>query len=186
MPDRKGAWIGVSLLAGTLLVLAGPVYLLWNTYRVRPWDAHTVKVRFEAVRYEGVGYVFTYRLDNRTHRRLYLRPEWIQIKPVQEGNLPPSGFAGLVAAIDVAAGESQEIELRFALPLTPAPSGLAQQIIRPGADAPVSPLPMRDPPKEAEAAPAPEFSLRRPLEELNGFEIVDESRNVHLLLPRAW
>src|SRR5689334_18752924 len=110
----RGAWIA-TVAAGTAMVLAAPVYLVWNTYRARPWDSRTLRVRFEGAQYEAAGYVFRYRVDNRTHRSLRLRPDAAKVIALHEPNQPEVGYAMLNTAIDVAPGDAQVIEIRLNL-----------------------------------------------------------------------
>src|SRR5580698_6330655 len=86
----RSRWAVLS--AACLCVAALPALLLWNMVRPAPWDARTLRVRFESVRYEGAGLVFTYFVENRAWRSLRLVPGQTELRLVQPTGQPPAGF----------------------------------------------------------------------------------------------
>jgi hypothetical protein len=187
--------------AGSLAVAALPAMLLWNAVRPAPWDAHTLRVRFESVRYEGAGLVFTYSVENRAWRSLRLIPDQTEIRPVAAGAKIPMGYPNLPAALLLEGHSTQRVELRMELPADPTPSGrrgLSDENTRsvlkepvPGItpeDVPGSPLPLRGslatarPPE----TPGPDQAVDDALQNLGGLEMVNSTKGVRLLFPRGW
>jgi hypothetical protein len=195
MTTRRSWWIGVSLGVELTIVLAGPAALVWNELRPEPWDFRTLKVRFESARYEAAALVFTYRIENRTRRSVRLLPDVTRILVRQPADRPPLGYPALDLPIELTARSAQRIEVRLELPgrpLTSVGAELSEEQARrilqyaprdaSDADPAVPPLPMRDLPPE----PASPELLEATIEDLNGFELVNESKGVHLVLPRGW
>jgi hypothetical protein len=193
-------WIPVALALGYALVLLGPGALLWSYLRPEPWTSRTLRVRFEAVRYERAALVFTYLLENRTRRSARLLPDRTSIRLVQPADGPTIGYPVIRLPLEIEGRSTQHVELRLELAswrepaLSPRQS--EEQTARvlqhkiPGApdqEGPVSPLPMRGP----AAAPAVETEPEEPifgnaLNYLNGFEVVNESKGLRIVFPRGW
>jgi hypothetical protein len=185
--------IGVSLGVQFAIVVAGPAALVWNQLRPQPWDGRTLRVRFESARYEAAALVFTYRIENRTHRSVRLLPEVTRILVRQPEELPALGYPDLDLPLDLTAQSAQRIEVRLALPSHPWISELHRRVSQDAApDASASNsqfpgLPIRDLPPRSEPEPvSPDSLLDSTLEYLNGFELVNESKGIHLVLPRGW
>lgn len=182
------------------IVLAGPAALVWNELRPQPWDWRTLGVRFESARYETAALVFTYRIENRTRRSVRLLPEVTRILVRQPADRPPLGYPALQLPLELTARSAQRIEVRLELPSRPLASlgselseEQTRQVLQyalPDAsdrNPRVPPLPMRDlPPKSAPEPVSPEALLNATLEDLNGFELVNESKGLHIVLPRGW
>jgi hypothetical protein len=157
-------------------------------------------VRFESARYEAAALVFTYRIENRAHRSVRLLPDVTRILVRQSADQPPLGYPALDLPLDLEARSAQRIEVRLELPSRPMTSlGAAlseeqtRQVLRstpPDVSAgypAVLPSPTRDlPPPSAREPVSPEAFLDATLENLNGFELVNESKGMHLVLPRGW
>jgi hypothetical protein len=150
--------IGIGLLLGLAAVLAAPSWLLWNTFKSRPWDSTTMLIRFDSVRYERAGLVFTYLVENRTWRDARFLPEQTEIKTVQDADLPLAGYPNMILPLDVPAHTLQRVEIRLEVP---------------------SPRPYTQPGRDTAGV---EDSLRN----LDGFELVDSVENVKLRFPRGW
>ncbi len=180
-------WIGLGLAFGLAAVLAGPSWLVWDALRPRPWDSSTVRIRFDSVRYERAGLVFTYLVENRTWRDARFLPEQTQIKPVQDDDIPPAGYANLQLPLDLPAHSEQRVEIRLEipsprLPARPQPVFGEEQLVkkeRASDGAGLSMLGLLPPEPPVRSA---EESLR----DLDGFELVDETGNVRLRFPRGW
>ena len=182
------------------IVLAGPAALVWHELRPEPWDWRTLGVRFESARYEAAALVFTYRIENRTRRSVRLLPEVTKILVRQPADRPPLGYPALDLPIELAALSAQRIEVRLELPGNPltslgseASDEQTRRVLQyappdvPDGNPPVTPLPMRELPSKSAPEPvSPEAFLAATLEDLNGFELVNESKGVHLVLPRGW
>ena len=193
-------WIPVALVLGYALALLGPGALLWSYLRPEPWNARTLRVRFEAVRYEAGGLVFTYSLENRTRRSARLLPGTTSIRLVHPADAPTIGYAVVRLPLQIEGRSTQHVELRLELASLRRPAlsprlseeqtaRVLQHKIPGGSDQepPVSPLPMRGlaaPPAEARERAEPVFE--NPLNYLNGFELVNESKGLRILFPRGW
>jgi hypothetical protein len=200
MTTRRSWWLGVLLGGELAIVLAGPAALVWNELRPEPWDLRTLRVRFESARYEAAALVFTYRIENRTRRSVRLLPDVTRIVVRQPADRPPLGYPALDLPIELTAGSAQRIEVRLELPSPPLTSGgpelseeqtkrILQYAPRDASDPnpQVPPLPMRELPPQSTPEPvSPDAYLDATLEYLNGFELINESKGVHLLLPRGW
>jgi hypothetical protein len=162
---------------GFAIVLAGPAALLWDAVRPEPWDLRTLRVRFESARYESAALVFTYRIENRTHRSVRLLPEVTRILVRQTTDRPPLGYPDLALPLELTAQSAQRIEVRLELP--------ADRFKSLEAELPEEP-PMQAKQSASPEPVSPEAFLDATLRDLNGFELVNESKGVHLLLPRGW
>jgi hypothetical protein len=167
-----------------------------------PWDARTLRVRFESVRYEAAGLVFTYSVENRAWRSLRLVPEQTEVHLVQAAGEPPAGFPSFPMPLLLEGHRSQRVELRMELSAAPTPSyrqRLSDENTRrvleqavPGIspdDAPGSPLPLPRPTATAQPpaeVPEPDHLIEDALRNLDGFELVNPNKGVRLLFPRGW
>ncbi|MGO9262546.1 MAG: hypothetical protein ACLQU1_40630 [Bryobacteraceae bacterium] len=107
------------LAAACLGVAALPALLLWNIVRPAPWDSRTLRVRFESVRYEAAGLVFTYSVENRAWRSLRLAPEQTEVRLVQAAGEPPAGFPSFPMPLVLEGHSSLRVELRMELSAAP-------------------------------------------------------------------
>lgn len=193
-------WIVVGLALGFAVVLAGPVLLFWDALNSSPWNETTLKAEFQSIRYESGGLVFRYAVHNLTRHAAQFQPTLTEIHALQAKDRPPVGYPNVLLPFDVPARGSHVVEVRLELAsFMQGPSSLSSdeqtrrvlQSQPPGApldpEAPVSPLPMRGPTTPApSASPTAEFSLQDALFDLNGFELVDATNGIRLLLPRGW
>jgi hypothetical protein len=201
MAGRWTPWIAAALGIGFALALAPPALLVWNRVRPQPWDSRSFRVRFESVRYERAGLVFTYLLQNRTRRSARLLPELTIIRALQAADRPLAGYVSMFLPLDVPAHSSQHVEVRLELPSPrePLTSRRASEeqtarVLRhqlPDAsdrEAPVSPLPMRSPPagRSPPDTELPNPYLVSPLNDLDGFELINQTKGVRILFPRGW
>jgi hypothetical protein len=201
MVHRRSRWREGALAIASVVVLAGPIALVWHWLRPEPWDARHLRVQFESVRYERAGLVFTYRLENRTRRSARLLPDRTTIRVMQPGDEPVLGYPVVRLPLDIEAHESPRVEVRLELAtpretmLTPRQSEeQTARVLRhklPDAsdlDSPLSPLPM----PEAQAAPSappsasPAALFAEVLTALNGFELEDASHGIRIVFPRGW
>jgi len=182
-----------AMLAGCLLVAAPPAWLLWTVVRPARWDSRTLRVRFESVRYEAVGLVFTYEVENRAWRSLRLLPELTELRPLEAAGLPPAGYASFHGPILLEGHRTQRVELRIELPADPPPRALVQPV--PGISEEPGPgalLPLRGPTATAQPAPEPAAAagldrlIEDALRNLDGFELVNPAKGVRLRFPRGW
>jgi hypothetical protein len=191
-----------ALVVGCLAVAALPSMLVWNTVRPRPWDSHTLSVRFESVRYEAAGLVFTYAVENRAWRSLRLIPEQTEVRLVPAAEQIPAGFPNLPTVLLLEGHTTQHIELRMELPAEPtanqplsgeisgengkrvlqqffagitAGNGLAA--LPPGSPAAAA-MPME--------IPQPDTLIEDTLRDVDGFRLVNPAKGVNLLFPRGW
>jgi hypothetical protein len=149
-------WIGLGLTLALAAVLAGPSWLVWNTFRLRPWDASTLRIRFDSVRWERAGLVFTYLVENRTWRDARFLPERAEIKTLQEADVPVAGYPNMSLPLDLPARAWQRVEIRLEIPSQDRPGVQRNATV--------------------------EDSLRT----LDGFELVDPLQKVRLRFPRGW
>ncbi len=175
---RRVAWA-----AACLAVAALPALVLWNAVRPAPWDSRTLRSRFESVRYEAVGLIFTYSVENRAWRSLRLIPEQTQIRLLPVEGQVPAGYPRCPPLV-LEGHSTGRVELRMDLP-----ADRARFFGRPFAD----PMAGARPPAGPMAAAMPPVDLRRPddwieasLRSLAGFELVNPSRGVRLMFPRGW
>ena len=193
--------IGGALALGFAVVLAPPALLVWNVLKPAPLNEQTLIVRFEAVRYDAGGLVFSYTVENTTGRMARFLPGETEVRALQPNDRPVVGFANVRLPMDLPAHSTQVVELRLELPgpggIGPSNAEQNRAILKPkplpppaaGDDAAVSPLPMIDPPQTA-PAPAPRRSLQAMVQDslldLNGFELTDRNRGLKLVFPRGW
>jgi hypothetical protein len=182
--------LGMLVLA-CLIVAMPPVLLVWNVLRPAPWDARTLRVRFESVRYEAAGLVFTYSVENLSWRSLRLLPDHMEVRPVQSSEQSPVGFPDLPAPALLEGHSSQRLELRMELPAMPQAAYRLEPAV-PGisaADDPESLLPHPPPPRlkpEQEEAPDLNRLVEDVLRNLDGFELIDSAKDLRLFFPRGW
>jgi hypothetical protein len=194
-------WTAAALAIAAVLLVAAPIALAWHWLRPEPWDARHLRVQFESVRYERAALVFTYRLENRTRRSARLLPDRTTIRAIQPAGGPVLGYPVIRLPLDIEAHATQHVELRLELAspraaiLTPRQS--EDQTARvlhhklpaaPDLESPLSPLPeskARTAPAEPPLGSADDL-LASTLATLNGFEIEDAGRGIHLVFPRGW
>jgi hypothetical protein len=182
--DDVPRWkIAVGLTLGFVAVLAGPSWLAWSALRTRPWDARTLKVKFDSVRFERAGLVFTYVVENRTWRDAYFRPEDYEIKPVQEPDVPLAGYVSSSMPIEFPSHAEQRMEIRMEMVNPFSASASAGRNLPPESAPPRQAL--QNLLTEAERAAPAQFA-QDSLRYLDGFELVVRSRGVHLRFPRGW
>jgi hypothetical protein len=192
-------WIPGALAFGSVLVLLGPGALLWSYLSPEPWNARTLRVRFETVRYERAALVFTYLLENRTRRSARLLPDRTSIRLVQPADGPTIGYPVIRLPLEIEGRSTQHVELRLELASMRGPAlspGLSEEqtarVLQhkiPGASdqgPPVSPLPMRGPAVPPEETEPAEPIFGDTLKYLNGFELVNESKGLRIVFPRGW
>ena len=175
----RAQWAAIA--ASVLAVTIPPAWLAWSVVRPAPWDSHTLRVRFESVRYEGAGLTFTYSVQNRVWRKLQLLPDQMDIQAVAAGRLPP-GHAAVRAPLILEGHSTERVEVRMELPMKP----MGALAITPADRVPEAAggCGGATPPT---AQPAVlENWIDDVLRNLNGFELIDGGRNVHLRFPRGW
>jgi hypothetical protein len=190
--------MGWILGSAAALLLAGPAAVLWHELRPEPWDPAHLRVRFQAMRYERAGLVFTYRLENLTRRSARLTPDRTTIRIKQAAGQPAAGYPAIQLPLEIDAQSTRDVEVRLELPL-PRPSGDAEQTARvlqhhlPGPhdlESPLATLPMTRPQGSDQSAPPVvadvEDLVQRSLLVLDGFELVNEASGIRILLPRGW
>ncbi len=185
MDADRPRWIAWKLAGGFAVVLAGPALLLWSTVRPEPWTAQNLRVRFESARYEAVSLVFTYNIENRTRRTAYLAPDTTHIRVRQSSGGPPVGYAFVHLPLELAAHSSKTVEVKLDLPVGNPSSGWMAM-----SEDKMSPelIPNPEPPKPVPPSePASLDSIvSRSLENLDGFELVNDSTGLRLIFPRGW
>jgi hypothetical protein len=177
------------------------VLLFWSAIQPEPWDSNTLKVRFLSFQYEAGGLVFRYSVQNLTHRTARFLSDSTQIRALQPADRPPVGYANLKLPLELPAESVKEVDLRLELPGTRLSMWREQSdeqtrmVLQqkppgtpPDTDVPVSPLPMRGKIAANEKQPPaqPTFSFEDSLSDLQGFELTESSRGVHLVFPRGW
>src|SRR4051812_3704146 len=110
MAERAPARIRWAIVAGLAVGLAGPVALLWHALTPDVWDAQHLRVRFESVRYERAGLVFTYLLENRTARSAHLQPNLTTIKLMQAADHAVAGVPVISLPLDIDAYSTRPVE----------------------------------------------------------------------------
>jgi diadenosine tetraphosphatase ApaH/serine/threonine PP2A family protein phosphatase len=188
---------------GFAVVLAGPVLLFRDALNPSPWNETTLRAEFQSIRYESGGLVFRYAVHNLTRHAAQFQPALTEIHALQAKDRPPVGYPNIMLPLNVPARGSHVVEVRLELasfmhpPASLSSDDQTRRVLQnppPGepafpADPPVSPLPMHGPSKPATPAmtvDAAEFSLQDALTGLNGFELVDETNGIRLVLPRGW
>src|ERR1043165_7925786 len=116
MPSDRTWLIAAKLLLAFPAILIMPIVLIWQAIHVNGWDNQNLKVRFDAVRYEEAGLVFTYTIENRAYRTARLLPEQTRISALQEPDRPIVGFANLSMPLVIEAHSEQRVEIRLELP----------------------------------------------------------------------
>jgi hypothetical protein len=198
MGHRSPRLMGWILGSAAVLLLAGPAAVLWHELRPVPWDPAHLRVRFQTVRYERAGLVFTYRLENINRRAARLTQDRTTIRIKQAAGQPAAGYPVIHLPLEIEAQSTRDVEVRLELPL-PRASADAEQTARvlehhvPGPhdlESPLAPLPMTRP-RAAEHTTPPlvedvEALVERSLFLLEGFELVNEASGIRILLPRGW
>ena len=198
MGDRSPRLMGWILGSAAVVLLAGPVALLWHELRPAPWDPAQLRVRFQTMRYERAGLVFTYRLENLTRRSARLTQDRTTIRIKQAAGQPTAGYPAIRLPLEIGARSTRDVEVRLELPL-PRASADAEQTARvlehhlPGPhdlESPLAQLPITRPRVSEQPAPKVvedvEAMVERSLFLLEGFELVNEASGIHLVLPRGW
>jgi hypothetical protein len=116
MATGKMLWIGPGLALGSVLVLAGPAWLVWNAVRPEPFTAQTLRARFQSARFEAAALIFTYRVENRTRRSAYLAPDITKILVRLAKGRPPVGEASVDLPLELEPHSSQILEVKLGLP----------------------------------------------------------------------
>ena len=182
------------------MVTAGPLFLFWNAFNAAQWNESTLKADFQSMRYDAGGLIFRYTVHNLTRHDAKFLPVLTEVHALQSKDREPIGYPNVMLPLNVPAHGSHVVEVRLELAsLMQRPSGMTseEQTRRvlesepPGTplfpEPPVSPLPMRGSAGEpAPAASGGDFSLQNALLDLNGFELVDETNGIRLVLPRGW
>jgi len=180
-----------------LLLLAGPAALVWHTLHPPPWNPELIRARFQTVRYERAGLVFTYRVENHTRRPAHLARERTTIRVKQAAGQPAAGYPAIHLPLEIEPQSSRDLEIRLELPL-PRPEADAEQTARvlqhhlPGTndwESPLAPLPMarpQDSPAPGAAQQEVESLVEQALSAVEGFELVSEASGIRLMLPRGW
>jgi len=150
------------------------------------------------MRYEQAGLVFTYRLENRTHRSAYLTSDNTTIRVKQTADQAAAGYPVIQLPLEIDAQSSRDVEVRLELPL-PRMAADAEQTARVlehhlpdphDLESPLSALPMTPPPtSEAVASPpVPDVDARveQSLSLLEGFELVNQKSGIRITFPRGW
>lgn len=156
MKAVRTGWIVAGLALGFAVVLAGPVLLLWDAFTSTPWNETTLKAEFQSMRYESGGLIFRYAVHNLTGRVAQFQPALTEVRALQAKDRPSVGYPNVLLPLEVPARGSHVVEVRLEV-------------------APSAPLPT-----------VAEFSLENALIDLNGFELVDETNGIRLVLPRGW
>jgi len=158
------------MAGGFLAVAALPAFLLWSVFRPLPWDANTLRVRFESVHYRAAALVFTYEVENRAWRSLRLAPDQTEIRLVPADDQAPTGYPSFPPLL-LEGHATQKVELRIDLPAEPLGAALAPQ-------APDGPY--------GRSAVFPDALIGDALRDLGGFELVNPVKRVRLVFPRGW
>ncbi len=163
MVIAKTGWLGLGLAAGVVAVLAGPAWLVWNAVRPEPFTPRTLRARFQSARFEAAALIFTYQIENRTRRSAYLSVDATRIMVRQPKDRPVVGEAWVQLPFELEPHSIQVLEVRLGLPVHGGPAEWA-----------------------GPATPSLAAIVTRSLENLDGFELVNERKGLHLLLPRGW
>jgi hypothetical protein len=201
MNNRPSRWFAAALGVALGVVLGAPVALMRTALRPVPLDAHNLRVHFQSVRYERAGLVFTYLLVNPTRRTASLSPAQTTLRARQQDG-PAVGYPVMKFPLTIQAHESRlvEVRLELALPREPmTPREEADQTARvlqhqlpdtAVVDSPLSPIPMTKLPPAPAPAPLPptppDLLLAHALVALEGFDLVDEIHEIHIVFPRGW
>jgi hypothetical protein len=170
-PDRpvRTIWIVAGLLLGFAVVLAGPVLFFQDFLQSSDWNEGNLKAEVQSVRYESGSLVFRYTGRNLTGHPAQFRPTLTEVHALQPKDHPSVGYPNVLLPFSVPSRGSHTLEVRLQLPAFPQLSSG------------VSPEPASAPLPSAE-----DVGLQDALTELEGFELVDETDGIRLVLPRAW
>ncbi|MDR3699132.1 MAG: hypothetical protein P4L56_05820 [Candidatus Sulfopaludibacter sp.] len=171
----RTVWILAGLFFGFAVVLAGPALLFWDFLHPNPWNETNLNAKFQFVRYESGGLVFRYTVRNLTSRDARFRPTLTEIRALQSKDQPAVGYPNVLLPFEVPANGSHSLDVRLELPsFRQLSSGMSfGEFGSPPSPAPASPS-------------ATGFSPQDALTDLEGFELVDETNGIRLVLPRAW
>jgi hypothetical protein len=202
MAECVPARIRWAIGAGLAVVLAGPAALLWRALTPEAWDPQHLRVRFESVRYERAGLVFTYRLENRTGRSAHLQPNLTTITLMQAADHAAAGVPVINLPLDIDAYSTRPIEVRLELPL---PRSAAEERRKseeqtrrvlqhrlPGPhdlESPLAELPMSRgpaPPQIADVVRDLESLFTESLSIVDGFELNNSANGIRIVFPRGW
>src|SRR5260370_6426876 len=109
MGQRSPRLIGWILGSAAVLLLAGPAAVLWHELRPAPWDSAHLRVRFQTVRYERAGLVFTYRLENLNRRSTRLTQDRTTIRIKQASGQPAAGYPVIRLPLDIEAQSTRDV-----------------------------------------------------------------------------
>ncbi len=171
----RTVWILAGLLTGFAVVLAGPALLFWEFLHPSPWNETNLNAKLQFVRYESGGLVFRYTVRNLTSRDARFRPTLTEIRALQPKDQPLVGYPNVLLPFEVPANGTHTLDVRLELPgLRSLSSGMSFGEFG-------------SPPSPAAAPPGmPGLNPQDALRDLEGFELVDESDGIRLVLPRAW
>ncbi len=173
MAKWKTAGIALALAAGWLVVLAGPAWLLWDAIRPEPWNAQTLVVKFESVRYDEAGLVFRYTVENRTSRLLRFLPGQADLRVLQKPDVPEAGRPSVRLPLSLEPRSENVVEVRLEIRMprqTPGSSrSLGQDWV--GVSAGTS---------------AGERFEPNPLDNIDGFELTEQRSGARIVFPRVW
>lgn len=122
-----------------------------------PANANTLKAEFQSLRYESGGLVFRYAVRNLSSHAAQFQPVLTEVHALQSRDRAPVGYPNVLLPFSVPGRGSHLVEVRLELP-----SGVFS------------------------SSQSAESSLEETLFALNGFELVDETAGLRLLLPRGW
>jgi len=162
-------WIVAGLIFGFFVVLAGPLFLFWDALHPA-WSESSLTAEFQSIRYESGGLVFRYAVHNLTRHAAQFQATLTEIHTLQANDRPSVGYPNVLLPFNVPARGSHVVEVRLELPAF----ALQNEALTP---------PLTPPPPTAAAT---QFSLENALTDLNGFELVDETNGIRLVLPRGW
>ncbi len=111
-------------------------------------------------------------MHNLTRYAAQFEPTLTEVHALQSKDRPPVGAPNVLLPFNVPARGSHVVEVRLEL----------QNL------SPASALPMRqpDPPPSPQEGDAVDFVLQDTLSYLDGFELIDGTNGIRLVLPRAW
>src|SRR4051794_27921667 len=202
MAERAPARIRWAIAAGVAVVLAGPVALIRRGLTPEVWDSQHLRARFESVRYERAGLVFTYQLENRTGRATRLLPDLTTIKLMQPNDQAAAGVPVINLPLDIEAHSTRPVEVRLELPLPrseaderrkseeqtrrvlqhklPGPHDLESPLAELPMSRPPTPPPVADVVKDVESLFTESLSI------VDGFELSNPANGIRIVFPRGW